>query len=147
MELAPIKFLDTEITYNANAIKTAVYRSENKIPVHWSSNIPKKYKRNAINADLHRAAKISSNLSQEKDVNTRKFSKARFPRRFVDSVVRQYDTKGCYEIDDAEMIIPENFFNSLKKHVVLEFPYCPKNEDVAKCFLENSRTLLTMNMM
>ena len=29
-------------------IKTEVYRKANKFPVHWKSQIPKRYKRNAI---------------------------------------------------------------------------------------------------
>ena len=53
IETMPQKFLDTKIIYEDNQIKTKVHRNERKLPVHWTSKIPKRYKRNAINADLN----------------------------------------------------------------------------------------------
>ena len=35
------------------------------MPAHWSSQIPKRYKRNSTKGDLHRAKKISSNFKEE----------------------------------------------------------------------------------
>ena len=54
-EINPNKFLDTEIIENEVVIETKVYRNITKLPVPWSSNIPKRYKRNTINTDLYRA--------------------------------------------------------------------------------------------
>ena len=34
-----------------------------KLPIHWSSKIPKRYNRNAINDDLSRAARIASTFT------------------------------------------------------------------------------------
>ena len=45
IEITPEKFLDTKIIYEKN-IQASVYRSENKLPNHWNSKVPKKYKRN-----------------------------------------------------------------------------------------------------
>ena len=56
IEIMLQKFLDTKIIYEDNQIKTKVHRNERKLPVHWTSKIPKRYKRNAINADLNRTA-------------------------------------------------------------------------------------------
>ena len=42
IETMPQKFLDTEIIYEKNQIKTKVHRNERKLPVHWTSNIPKR---------------------------------------------------------------------------------------------------------
>ena len=134
IEIAPRKFLDTEITYNSDEIQTSVYRSENKLPTHWSSKVPKKYKRNAINAELHRAERISSNPDHENEIITEKFLKAGFPSRFVGSVIQQFKNRKAENLD--EMIIPKNFFEIPKKAVCIELPYCPKNEDVLKSFLE-----------
>ena len=50
------KFLNTKTNYEDNQIKTKVHRNERKLPVHRALKIPKRYKRNAINADLNRAA-------------------------------------------------------------------------------------------
>ena len=49
-------------------IETSVAVKESKIPNHGSSAVPKKYKRNAILGDLHRANEISSNFELEKSV-------------------------------------------------------------------------------
>ena len=60
IEIKPEKFLDTKIVYNNDSITTEVKRNERKLPVHWSSKVPKRYKRNAIISDLNRAARIAS---------------------------------------------------------------------------------------
>ena len=60
IEINPNKFLDTEIIENKGVIETKVYRKTTKLPVPWSSNIPKRYKRNTINTDLYRAKRIAT---------------------------------------------------------------------------------------
>ena len=62
IETNPKKFLDTRRLLENDIIKTEVYRKANKFPVHWKSQIPKRYKRNAINGDLYRSWRISSNF-------------------------------------------------------------------------------------
>ena len=57
IETMPQKFLDTKIIYEDNQIKTKVHRNERKLPVHWTSKIPKRYKQNAINAYLNSSTK------------------------------------------------------------------------------------------
>ena len=61
----PSKFLDTRLLINNEIYETQVYRKETKIPTHWSSNIPKRYKRNAISVDLHWSKRILSNFDME----------------------------------------------------------------------------------
>ena len=58
----PSKFFDTEIMIKNSVDETSVAVKESKIPNHWSSAVPKKYKRNAILGDLHRANKVWSNF-------------------------------------------------------------------------------------
>ena len=53
------KFLDTKSLINNRIYETQVYRKETTIPTHWSSNIPKRCKRNAISVALHRSKGIS----------------------------------------------------------------------------------------
>ena len=55
VEVKPENFLDTKIVYSNDVIKTEVKRNERKLPLHWSSKVPKQYKRNAIISDLNRA--------------------------------------------------------------------------------------------
>ena len=63
LEQNPKKFLDTLIIEKNNQIKTQVFDKKFMYPVHWSSKVPFRYKRNAIDGELHRAQKISSNFS------------------------------------------------------------------------------------
>ena len=54
------KFLDTEIMTHNSAMITRVYTRSKKFPVHWSSKIPLRCKRNAISGELNRVNKIAS---------------------------------------------------------------------------------------
>ena len=44
---------------NQRRVVTTVHRKPYKKSIHWSSRVPKRYKRNAITGELHRATKIS----------------------------------------------------------------------------------------
>ena len=79
IEVNPSKFLDTEIMIKNCIIEKSVAVKESKIPSHWSSAVPKKYKRNAIIGDLHRAHKISSNFELEKQRIKKKYLSINFP--------------------------------------------------------------------
>ena len=52
-------------------------------PVQWSSKAPFRYKKNAINGELQRAKKISSNFQSEIGRIESKFLKAGFPHKVV----------------------------------------------------------------
>ena len=52
VEVNPSKFLDSNIKIVNGKVETSVYRKPNKMPVHWTSKVPKRYKRNLINDDL-----------------------------------------------------------------------------------------------
>ena len=60
VEVKPENFLDTKIVFSNDVITTGLKRSKRKLPVHWSSKVPKRYKRNAINSDLNKATRIIS---------------------------------------------------------------------------------------
>lgn len=79
VEQKPDKFLDTAMELKQGKIKTTVYRKPNKYPSHWSSKIPKKFKRNTINADLSRAKRISSEFKKETSIIREKYDKSRLP--------------------------------------------------------------------
>ena len=57
--------LDTKIIKENGDIKIILYRKSTKLPVLWSSNIPKRYKQNAIDTDLYRSKQISRNFNKE----------------------------------------------------------------------------------
>ena len=48
IEINPKKFLDTQVITKNGKIESAIYRKSAKLPVPWSSNIPKRYRRNEI---------------------------------------------------------------------------------------------------
>ena len=94
LERNPVKFLDTQISFSNDQIITAVVSKDNKLPVHWSSKIPKRYKRNTINGELHRAEKIASNFTTELERIRLKFKKASYPKPFVESVITSFVNRG-----------------------------------------------------
>ena len=113
-------------------IKTEVYRKANKFPVHWKSQIPKRYKRNAINGDLYRSCRISSNFNGEKNQIRRKFSSAGYPMRFVNSVINDFESK------EYDPMIPNYLFNDFesKPIVLIDIPFCNENERASKQLLK-----------
>ena len=90
IKVNPSKFLDTEIMIKNGIIETTVPVEESKIPNHWSSAVTKKYKRNAILGDLHRAHKISSNFELEKQRIKKKYLSVNFPYDFVQFTFNSY---------------------------------------------------------
>ena len=130
IEKEPKKFLDTEIIKdNNNEIQTKVYRKTNCLPANWDSKTPKRYKRNAINIDLHRAKSIATDFQIEVKRITQKYLNAGYPQRFIMSVINDFDNK-----KDNEMIIPEWLFNP-KPSLTIFLPYSPENEIFVKRFL------------
>ena len=133
----PSKFLGTKIDKNNGEIKTCVFRKPASLPAHWSSKVPKRYKRNAINGELSRASKISSDLESEKRIITTKYINAGYPPNFIKSVIRQFDEKQQKIPEMEELIIPHYFFPDEElPRVMIEIPYCLKNELVANHFLK-----------
>ena len=59
------RFLNTQIIKENNGIKTQAFAKKFMSLVRWSSKVPFRYKKNAINGELHRAKKISSNFQSE----------------------------------------------------------------------------------
>ena len=116
--------LDTKMIYEKNSITTKVYRDKRRLPVYWSSQIPKRYNRNAITSDLNAATRMVSVPGNEIPEIKRKFLNIDYPLRFINSVIKQFSQKSS-EMDD--FIVPSNWFEIPKKIVFLEIPCCPKN--------------------
>ena len=81
--------------------------------VRWKSQIPKRYKRNAINGDLHRSWRISSNFYHEKSQIRSKFSSAGYPMRFVNSVINDFENK------EHDPMIPNYLFNDFESKPIV----------------------------
>ena len=129
-------FLDTEIKLLDGTYHTNVYR-RNKLPVNWNSKIPKKFKRNALNTDLHRAHKIASSFENELTVIRKKYKYADYPVKFTESVIRQFKLKiqrTQETINLPEHDIPPEGGN--KRFIPIYIPYCESNENISQQFLK-----------
>ena len=120
-EISPEYFLDTKIEIKNGNIHKSLHRKDAKLPSHWSSKIPKNYKRNSILTELHRAEKIADNFDSEIRKTRLKFKNAGFPSRYIESVINSH------KYDKNEFIIPPNLFEE-RKTVLIELPYCTNNE-------------------
>ena len=142
VEKSPSKFLDTKLIINNGIYETQVYRKETKMPTHWSSNIPKRYKRNAISVDLHRSKRISSNFDTEVQIIKSKFKSVGYPLPFIDNVIRTFkeknivDQNNATDDNDDEPLIPPYFFEVNKRFILLKLPFCQNNEIKSKHFLK-----------
>ena len=83
LEINPNKFLDTEIIRTNQGIETQVHNKVKKLPVHWSSKVLYKYKRNTITGELHRAKRIASNSDSETKRIRNKYRDAGYPKMLL----------------------------------------------------------------
>ena len=68
----------------------------------WSESIPKRYKQNAVNADLHRFKRISTNFEKEIYRMKKKILVADYPQKLVESVIGLYVlimSRTCFRIN------------------------------------------------
>ena len=111
-----------------SAIITKVYTRSNKFPVHWSSKIPLRYKRNAITGELHRANKIASNISNETKSIKIKYLQAVFPIHVINDVFHRFNQQ------KDEILTPQWFFDD-RKECMIRLPFAPANEKFVKSFI------------
>ena len=124
LEQKPQKCLDIQIIKENNQIKTQAFVKKSMYLVHWSSKVPLRYK-NAINGELHRAKKISSNFQSETARIKAKFLKAGFPHKFIENTINNFDNI------DEELMIPRLLFDE-RKTVVVSLLFSNKNEHFPK---------------
>ena len=135
-------FLDAWHRTNNGVYETQVYRKETKIPTHWSSNIPKRYNKNAMSVDLHPSKRISSNFDTEIQVIKSRFKSVGYPLPFIENVFRTFkeyiihDQNNVIDDNDYEPLIPPYFFEVNKRFILLNLPFCQNNEIKSKHFLK-----------
>ena len=133
IELHPKKLLDTKLILVNDIYSTMVNRKSTKLPIPWSSKVPKRYKRNAIIGDLHQSKRISMNFADEVKHIKSKFLRADYPLRFVDSIIRNFLSENDVE---ESFIIPPNLFDEDKPFLLIDIPFCEKNESKSKDFIK-----------
>ena len=94
VEINPTRFRDTAFNVNHDgSVTTIVFGKPGKFPAFWNSQIPKRYKRNNINCDFHRAFKIASDFDAEVSIITKKCLDAGYPLGFIKSVISDFKKK------------------------------------------------------
>ena len=82
---------------------------------------------------MNRATRIASFPADEIPKIKQKFLNADYPYRFINSVINNFQEKSDGTDD---YIIPPGFFDIPKKVVLVDIPYCPKNEEFSKRFMK-----------
>ena len=102
LEVHPTKFLDTDWLVRENGeITMQVLSTSGKLPAHWSSKIPVRYKGNAITGELNRAKRIASDFNKELKRIRQKYRNAGFTLKFINETIFNFQR------GKEEMIIPE----------------------------------------
>ena len=139
-ENEPDRFLDSEFIKDSQngTFSLRQFHKPNKFPVHWSSQTPRRYKKNAIICELHRAFLISDDFEFEVDKIRNKYCQAGYPRGFVENTIKNF------KFSRIERIIPENFFDEKSETPILRIriPFCPKNENLSRTFLRKLRSFI-----
>ena len=114
IETNPQRFFDTEITHINSTIERWVQGKKRKLPILWTWNIPKWYKRNPLR-QLYRAKWISSNFKSKVTVIRNEFKSAGYPKRFVNSIIWEFNA--VTENEESNFIIPPCLFEVKKKAI------------------------------
>ena len=133
LESNSTRFLDTAFNVNSDgSMTTKLFQKSGKFPAFWNSQIPKRYKRNNINGDLHRTLKIASDFDTEIFIITKKYLDAGYTISFIKSVISDFKRR-----DENQPIIPDWLFEE-RKNILFKLPYCPRNKyQVKKIYREN----------
>ena len=87
-----------------------------------------RYKRNAIIGELHRAKKTASNFDMEIKRIVNRYTASEFPRRFVHSIIDNFDS------GKDNLIIPQWLFDE-RKAFIIHLPFSSSNESFVKTFV------------
>ena len=134
VENEPPRFLDSEFEKNEEdrTFSLRVFHKPNKFPIHWSSQTPRRYKKNALLCELHRAFVISDNFDEEVIRIRSRYREAGFPQYFLNEIINDFT------FSRQQRIIPEKFFDDTDETPILRLrlPFCWKNENLTGVFLK-----------
>ena len=89
---------------------------------------------------LTSSKKISSYFRDEVELIRCKYYNAGFPTRFVDPVIRNFESpKSC---DDEDLPLIPTYFLETPPFILIDVPYCPENEKHSKHFIKKLKSFL-----
>jgi hypothetical protein len=135
VEESPDRFLDTSFQVKGGRFITKVHNKKGKLPTHWSSQTPTKWKHNCIMGDLHRASRISSNFNNEVHKIKQKYEEAGYPRKVILTAIKSFQAKNKNNNNANDSRASQE---NIKK-MYIRLPYCTKNEALAKKFIRSLR--------
>ena len=97
--------------------------------VHWSLKVSFRYKKNAINGELHRVKNISSNFQSEIARIKAKFLNTGFPHKVIGSTINNFNNV------DEELMVPRWLFDE-RKTIAINLRFSNKNQHFSKRFCE-----------
>ena len=95
---------------------------------------------------MSRSSRISSDFQSEKTKIREKYSAAGYPTKFTESVIRQFEKHQQENFENDENIIPTWMFEEERRRVVIEIPFCNKNEVTAKRFLTKLKSFTNVEI-
>ena len=141
VEENPDHFLDTAFSYT-NKFNCSVFKKPGKLPTHWKSEVPTKWKRNCITSALHRAKRISTDFDKDLKTLETSFINAGYPKRFISHTINNFLNHSPQD----DNIIP-NFLFEERKKVFIKLPFCGKNEKLSKTFIEKLNKFTNFNFI
>ena len=105
-----------------------VLSKSTKLPVHWSSKIPIRYKRNAITGELRQVKRIASDFNKELKRIRQKYQNAGFLLKILNEAICNFERR------KGEMVIPERLSDEIKTFS-FRLPYSLASEKFSKVFM------------
>ena len=105
IEISPFEFFETKANCIDAIYNTMVLRKIMKLPIPWSSKVPKRYKQDTKIGDLHRAEKISKNFDAEVNYIIDKYRNADCWLRFINNFLHG-SIKSIKNLEDSYTISP-----------------------------------------
>ena len=91
IEVNTSNFLDTKNYCDNNKTMCFEHHKKMKLLFRWTSAVPKRYQKNVIMGDLHRASNLSSNFRQEVWIIRGKYIKTGFSFCFINSITDTFN--------------------------------------------------------
>ena len=87
-----INFLILQLLAPTKELRQVYYKAK-KLPVHWSSKVPFKYKRSAVTGELHRAKRKALEFDEETKIIRNKYTDVGYPKHIIENTIRNFNRK------------------------------------------------------